>query len=143
MGITLRDEVVGRILYEIKNGANYFRLLELRGIVPSTLARYIPLMEKEGLISVDFDPKTKKKIIKLNEARIEEINSLIEKYIDSEEEQILRSYSAIQGYNPERAKNLLRRLGENIGKHTSTTLDRHEGFRKFPSSIKDLVEEKK
>lgn len=136
--------IKGKILHTIKQGIHAFTEIEEKSRLGSpTVSKYLRELEREGLIVVELDKLTRKPRYKLNESRIEEINNLIEKYIDSEEEQILRSYSAIQGYNPERAKNLLRRLEENIGKHTSTTLDRHEGFRKFPSSIKDLVEEKK
>ncbi|MDW7990481.1 MAG: hypothetical protein RMH75_07485 [Archaeoglobaceae archaeon] len=90
------EEIMGKILYEIKHGANYFRALEMRGLAPTTLTRYIPLLERDGLIFINT--KSKKKLLKLNEARREEIEKLIQAYLEYEKREAKEKLKIVLNY---------------------------------------------
>ncbi|MEM1671411.1 MAG: helix-turn-helix domain-containing protein [Archaeoglobaceae archaeon] len=138
------DIIIGKILEAIRSGAKTFKEVEAKTLLSAnTITKYTHFLEEEGLLIIKPDKDRRKIIYQLNEAKIRDIDSLIRKYIELEEKEVERKFNLIAKFDLEKAKNLLKKLEENIGKHTSTTLDRHEGFRKFPSSIKDLVEEKK
>ncbi|MCS7119577.1 MAG: hypothetical protein NZ894_05985, partial [Archaeoglobaceae archaeon] len=92
------EEIMGKILYEIKHGANYFRALEMRGLAPTTLTRYIPLLERDGLIFINT--KSKKKLLKLNEARREEIERLINSYIEYEKREAKKKLKLLLDMTP-------------------------------------------
>lgn len=113
-----QDVVIGRILLEIKKGQNYFRALELSGIPPSTLSRYIPLMERDGLILVDVDPQTRRRILKLNESRMDEINKLINAYLESEKKEFKEKIEFVVHYidfTEEEKKEIIEKLKRRFG----------------------------
>ncbi|MEM2030970.1 MAG: winged helix-turn-helix domain-containing protein, partial [Archaeoglobaceae archaeon] len=87
----MSDITKGRILYVIKNGKSFFTEIEEEtGASSATLGRYLRELEKDGLIISVLDRSTgrARPRYKLNEAKMNEINKLIEAYLKSEEERL-------------------------------------------------------
>ncbi|MEM0503330.1 MAG: winged helix-turn-helix domain-containing protein [Archaeoglobaceae archaeon] len=109
----MSDITKGRILYVIKNGKSFFTEIEEEtGASSATLGRYLRELEKDGLIISILDRSTgrARPRYKLNESRMDEINKLIEAYLKSEEEQLEKSFLALAKSNPEKARNVIKRL---------------------------------
>jgi len=88
----MSDITKGRILYVIKNGKSFFTEIEEEtGASSATLGRYLRELEKDGLIISVLDRSTgrARPRYKLNESRMDEINKLINVYIESEKKELI------------------------------------------------------
>ncbi|MEM0265784.1 MAG: helix-turn-helix domain-containing protein [Archaeoglobaceae archaeon] len=81
----------GRILLAIKNGKNFFNEIELETKAsPTLINRTLAELEREGLIFVELDRSTgrRRPRYKLNESRMDEINKLINAYLEHEKKEL-------------------------------------------------------
>uniref|UniRef100_A0A7J3M339 Transcriptional regulator n=1 Tax=Archaeoglobus fulgidus TaxID=2234 RepID=A0A7J3M339_ARCFL len=103
--------IAGKILYAIKNGAKRFREIErVTNLSSTTITKYTHDLEEEGLLILKSDKDRRKIIYQLNEAKMDEINKLIEAYLKSEEEQLEKSFLTLAKSDPEKARNVIKRL---------------------------------
>ncbi|MEM2030759.1 MAG: helix-turn-helix domain-containing protein [Archaeoglobaceae archaeon] len=103
--------IAGKILYAIKNGAKYFREIErITNLSSTTITKYTHDLEEEGLLILKSDKDRRKIVYRLNESRMDEINKLIEAYLKSEEEQLEKSFLTLAKSDPEKARNVIKRL---------------------------------
>ncbi|MCS7119578.1 MAG: hypothetical protein NZ894_05990, partial [Archaeoglobaceae archaeon] len=89
--IYMTDISKGRILHAIKNGARFFNEIEFATKAsPTLINRNLAELEKEGLIAVELDRSTgrRRPRYKLNEAKKEEIEKLINSYIEYEKREV-------------------------------------------------------
>ncbi|MDW7990479.1 MAG: helix-turn-helix domain-containing protein, partial [Archaeoglobaceae archaeon] len=87
----MTDISKGRILHAIKNGARFFNEIEFATKAsPTLINRNLAELEKEGLIAVELDRSTgrRRPRYKLNEAKKEEIEKLINSYIEYEKREV-------------------------------------------------------
>jgi len=92
----MEDEIMGRILFAIKNGAKFYTEIEREsGVSPTTLSKYLREMEREGLIHCELDKRKKRVYYMLNSNRMTEIDRLIQAYVNKEVEVIEKKLARI------------------------------------------------
>ena len=92
----MEDEIMGKILFAIKNGAKFYTEIEQESSVsPTTLSKYLREMEREGLIICEFDKRKKRAYYTLNPNRLNEIEKLIIAYLTKEVETIKRKLTPL------------------------------------------------
>jgi len=97
----MSDITKGRILYVIKNGKSFFTEIEEEtGASSATLGRYLRELEKDGLIISVLDRSTgrARPRYKLNESRMDEINKLINAYLESEKKEFKKNMEFVMHY---------------------------------------------
>ena len=83
------EVIAGKILYAIKNGARTFKDLELRTkLATNTITKYTYELAREGLLFFKSNRDRRKVIYELNESRIDEINKLIEAYLEYKKKEL-------------------------------------------------------
>jgi predicted transcriptional regulator len=92
----MEDEIMGKILFAIKNGAKFYTEIEREsGVSPTTLSKYLREMEREGLIHCELDKRKKRVYYMLNSNRMTEIDRLIQAYVNKEVEVIEKKLARI------------------------------------------------
>ncbi|MEM0303153.1 MAG: winged helix-turn-helix transcriptional regulator [Archaeoglobaceae archaeon] len=109
--------IKGKILRAIQGGKKHFKeILDETKFSANTITKYTRELERDGLIIIEFDRNIMKLVYKLNKAKTDEINKLIEAYLKSEEEQLEKSFIALAKSDPEKARNVIKRLQSFLGK---------------------------
>jgi len=97
--------IKGRVLHTIKTGNHAFTEIEEKsGLGSPTVSKYLRELEREGLIIVELDRFTRKPRYKLNESRIDEINKLINVYLESEAKEFKEKIEIARNIIPEKEK---------------------------------------
>ncbi|MEM2191966.1 MAG: hypothetical protein QW540_11130 [Archaeoglobaceae archaeon] len=106
-----RNITLGKILFAIKAGQNYFNVLkDAVTINPSAYKKAEMELERRGLITANHDRNTRRILITLNDERIDEIDALIDDYINYIEKEFIKFFRTLQKVNAERAEKLLEKL---------------------------------
>ena len=91
----------GRILLAMREGAKFFTEIEKKSRVSSAiLGKYLKDLEREGLITVIWDRSSgrMRPIYKLNESRMDEINKLINAYLEHEKKELKEKMEFVMHY---------------------------------------------
>ncbi|MEM4566569.1 MAG: hypothetical protein QXD49_08245 [Archaeoglobaceae archaeon] len=91
--------IKGKILVAIKRGKKHFKeIVDETKFSANTITKYTRELEKDGLIIIELDRNLMKLVYKLNKAKMDEINKLINAYLEHEKKELKEKMEFVMHY---------------------------------------------